>query len=190
MDGNICSECGLPELETQEVEIERLLVDRSERDTKYRKRGNEIERLREYETEVRHYVRCACEEIGDLDWDDSLHLGDVVEKHLARPASRKIRELVSENERLREWKRDAMMTMEPLGDICDALGDDIQLGDSILRNVAPVIRALRSRLAEAVELDDEERAFLAEGACAYWDKWATDRAPWIDALAAKLRGEQ
>ena len=30
-------------------------------------------------------LRQLCDKYGDNDWPDSLHLGDVIEKHLARP---------------------------------------------------------------------------------------------------------
>jgi len=30
------------------------------------------------------YLKVACEEFGDLDWDEDLHLVDILEKHLIR----------------------------------------------------------------------------------------------------------
>jgi len=33
--------------------------------------------------DVRTHLRRLCEEYGDNDWDDDLHLGDVIDKHLA-----------------------------------------------------------------------------------------------------------
>jgi hypothetical protein len=34
--------------------------------------------------QTRAALRSVCEDFGDNDWDDNLHLADVVEKHLAR----------------------------------------------------------------------------------------------------------
>lgn len=34
--------------------------------------------------EVRAALRVLCKDFGDNDWPDNLHLGDVIEKHLAR----------------------------------------------------------------------------------------------------------
>ena len=36
-------------------------------------------------------LRDLCETFGDNDWPDELHLGDVIEKHLARPLQRRER---------------------------------------------------------------------------------------------------
>jgi len=33
--------------------------------------------------DVVEQLRCVCEDHGDNDWDDTAHLGDVIEKHLA-----------------------------------------------------------------------------------------------------------
>lgn len=42
-------------------------------------------RLAAERTEAIRVLREACEEWGDNDWTDELHLGDVIEKHLVRP---------------------------------------------------------------------------------------------------------
>lgn len=34
--------------------------------------------------EVKRRLRDVCSEFGDNDWDDNLHLGDVIDKHLHR----------------------------------------------------------------------------------------------------------
>lgn len=41
-----------------------------------------IARLRVQLDTARMAIRAACEEFGDNDWPDDLHLGDAVEKHL------------------------------------------------------------------------------------------------------------
>lgn len=37
-----------------------------------------------YLMEIRAQLRSVCEDFGDNDWDDNLHLGDVIDKHLTR----------------------------------------------------------------------------------------------------------
>jgi len=62
-------------------------------------------RVRELEAhldQARQYLRIECGELGDNDWPDDLHLGDVIEKHLARPAAAHIAVLEEENLTLRK----------------------------------------------------------------------------------------
>jgi hypothetical protein len=51
---------------------------------------------------IRKTLRIECADLGDNDWSDDLHLGDVVEKHLGRPAQSRIAALEAENRDLRE----------------------------------------------------------------------------------------
>lgn len=43
-------------------------------------------------------LRELCEDFGDNDWPDELHLGDVIEKHLARPLYRNVSTALEEVE--------------------------------------------------------------------------------------------
>lgn len=49
--------------------------------------------LEEYLRDVRERLRIECAELGDNDWPDDLHLGDVAEKYLARLVAARIEEL-------------------------------------------------------------------------------------------------
>ncbi len=44
----------------------------------------EIQRLQKQLDETRAMLRYVCGEVGDNDWPDTLHLADVIEKHLFR----------------------------------------------------------------------------------------------------------
>lgn len=56
----------------------------------------EVERLNGIMVDVRRQLRIECEDLGDQDWNDDLHPSDVIEKHLARPARRRIEMLEDE----------------------------------------------------------------------------------------------
>jgi hypothetical protein len=43
--------------------------------------------------EIERALRAWCGEVGDNDWPDDLHPYDVIDKHLVRPASSRIKEL-------------------------------------------------------------------------------------------------
>jgi hypothetical protein len=44
----------------------------------------EIDRLRGQRLDAIAQLRSICADFGDNDWDDDLHLGDVIEKHLGK----------------------------------------------------------------------------------------------------------
>lgn len=54
---------------------------------------DKIERLQSQLNDTRAMLRIECARFEDNDWADDLHLADVVEKHLARPAWNEIRRL-------------------------------------------------------------------------------------------------
>jgi hypothetical protein len=60
-----------------------------------------IKELEAHQEGMRKTLRIECGDLGDNDWDDDLHLGDVIEKHLCRPAAGRIAELEAEPARIR-----------------------------------------------------------------------------------------
>jgi hypothetical protein len=63
-----------------------------------------VAELEAHENATRKQLRIECAELGDNDWPDDLHLADVVEKHLARPAAARIDELEEERDDARGAK--------------------------------------------------------------------------------------
>jgi hypothetical protein len=57
---------------------------------RWEKRAEELEA---HQDGIRKTLRIECGELGDNGWPDELHLGDVIEKHLCRPAAARIAEL-------------------------------------------------------------------------------------------------
>lgn len=55
--------------------------------------SDELQQMRDEIASVRAMLRIECEDLGDNEWSDSLHLADVIEKHLARPARATIEHL-------------------------------------------------------------------------------------------------
>lgn len=49
---------------------------------------------------TRKALRIECADLGDNNWSDDLHLGDVIEKHLGRNVRERIEDLEAENARL------------------------------------------------------------------------------------------
>jgi hypothetical protein len=62
-----------------EIDGKRYIPDDSETDVQA-----ELNRLRNERDDVRKVLRCICEDFGDNDWPDDLHLVDVIYKHLYR----------------------------------------------------------------------------------------------------------
>lgn len=54
--------------------------------------------LEAHEDATRKQLRIECEELGDNEWPDDLHLADVIEKHMARPVAARIAELEAQVE--------------------------------------------------------------------------------------------
>lgn len=59
---------------------------------------------------ARRQLRIECGDLGDNDWPDNLHLSDVIEKHLARPAAARIAEL---EEGLSKYRRIVAVPVDP-----------------------------------------------------------------------------
>lgn len=148
---------------------------------------DEILRLAEENRALRHHLqgvrerlRIECAELGDNDWPDDLHLGDVIERHFADPAAARIAALEADLEqarrdlaycseiRVRAEKRCAeLATLARLADaaVKQSRDENGQLRAEVERYVEESGRhakAFRLQLDRAVAAEAERDRALAE----------------------------
>lgn len=111
---------------------------------------------------IRKILRSECADLGDNNWPDNLHLGDVIEKHLCRPVRAAMERLEAENAALRE-ERAKGIQQTSLAVSLRALLEDRQ--------------RIRRELLAAVEACSDEVDVDGEGIVSFVTK-----EPFLDAL--------
>jgi hypothetical protein len=98
---NRCADCGL---RGPRGDMEGNKWNALPRRADLEKLKERLEQKEGYIESIKLYIRSACEELGCMEWDANLHLGDVVEKHLMRIGvgglENKIEKLKEENAEL------------------------------------------------------------------------------------------
>lgn len=81
------------EIKTLRTQLAATREDRNRFSDLVFEQAAELRDREHYIEAIRAQVRFACRDLGDNDWPDDLHLGDAIEKHLARPARERLRGL-------------------------------------------------------------------------------------------------